>query len=385
MTPPQDTGVNDVTLRALAAVCRFAIVGELTDVDASLGQSVQWDAVWDRAEAENLISWCFDFVERHPETITPDRLASWQQIYITTIARNQIALRQLTELVSACREAGITLIALKGAAMLLWLYDDLGSRSLSDIDVLVGEEDALKAVGVLEKLGYAIPPAHERFSNPEVWFHLSRMEGGHFPPFLRGNDFPVELHVGFLRRRGAWLQASEDIRQSTRTANCVGVQVTCLPPEQALLHAAAHYGHHLLDGEAQLSMLLDAAVMNGRGNLLDWDKVWGMARRWNVTYDLRATLVAVNDIFGLDAPIPPNAAISEEPIEGASPLRRLRGMPTLALKLSYVKGSILPPPAYMRDVFRLAPGTWPLLKAYGHIYTLRFRDAVRRVKRGLGG
>ncbi len=381
MMPFQETPPIDVTLKALATVCQSEILDDKAS-ESLVDANISWKTVWELAEAENITSWCLDFVARHPKTIDSDRLASWRQTYFTGIARTHAALRQLSELTSACADAGIRLIALKGAALLLWLYEDPGIRGLSDIDLLVREEDALKAVSVLKKMGYATMAAHQRFSNPEVWFHLCRMDGGHFPPFLRGNDYPIELHVGFLRKRGNWLKSEEEVWKNAVMIDCGGVLVGCLPPEQAFLHAAIHYGHHKADGETQLSMLLDAAVIVSRKNLLDWTALWEMAQRWQVTYDLRAMLIDLEDSFTIDTPIPSDIIDSREPMEGESPFRRFLGMPTLGLKLSYLSGSIIPPPAYMQEVFGQG-GSRPLWKAYGYMYSLRFRDTLRRVKRSL--
>ena len=74
--------------------------------------------------------------------------------YETTWLGNERLFRDVSALLEALRAVGIETMILKGAALALLHYRDLGLRSLGDVDVLVRPHDVRRAVDVLTGRGW---------------------------------------------------------------------------------------------------------------------------------------------------------------------------------------------------------------------------------------
>lgn len=93
-----------------------------------------------------------DIISHLPEELTE----FLKEIYELNLSRNGEILNQLQEITNVLNKNGIYPIYLKGAGNLLdKLYNDLGERIMSDIDLLVTEEEYLPAAKILETEGYS--------------------------------------------------------------------------------------------------------------------------------------------------------------------------------------------------------------------------------------
>ena len=90
---------------------------------------------------------CKDFPE--------DLIAYLKEIYELNKHRNNLILKQIHNIGDCFNENNIVYVFLKGAAILLHKpYDALSKRMIGDIDILVGENDLLRAQKILKKNGY---------------------------------------------------------------------------------------------------------------------------------------------------------------------------------------------------------------------------------------
>ncbi|HZX31484.1 MAG TPA: nucleotidyltransferase family protein, partial [Rhodocyclaceae bacterium] len=80
-----------------------------------------------------------------------DRL---QQSYRRTAVRNLSICRQLVKAASLLQEAGIASVALKGAFLAFFAYRTPALRPMRDLDLLVRQEDAVRAFEVMKSHGY---------------------------------------------------------------------------------------------------------------------------------------------------------------------------------------------------------------------------------------
>lgn len=90
------------------------------------------------------------------------------------------------QVMTALADAGIPSVALKGPLLAAAIYDDVGRRLSTDVDLLVAAEHMPEAVHVVRGLGYRDPADYIEASGlPMVHFALTHESGG-LPP--------VELH-----------------------------------------------------------------------------------------------------------------------------------------------------------------------------------------------
>lgn len=81
--------------------------------------------------------------------------AAWRTAFLRSLPLTLMRHRQLNELLSACGQAGISLIPLKGVWLSETAYDDPAQRPMSDIDLLARSRDYDACHRLLQSLGYA--------------------------------------------------------------------------------------------------------------------------------------------------------------------------------------------------------------------------------------
>jgi hypothetical protein len=91
-------------------------------------------------------------------------------------AQNQKAIARLSAALEVLEKAGVPVIALKGAPLLLFYYGNAGVRVMADIDVLIQERDLARASDVLRAHDWHSPrglPPREIVANIHAaeWTH----------------------------------------------------------------------------------------------------------------------------------------------------------------------------------------------------------------------
>lgn len=88
-------------------------------------------------------------VYRNLEQTQDSLLSALREAYRNTWMRNQKLLHRAQQVVSACNEAGIPNMLLKGIPMSLHYSKDMGVRPMGDVDVLVPWNKVEEAISVL--------------------------------------------------------------------------------------------------------------------------------------------------------------------------------------------------------------------------------------------
>jgi len=116
-----------------------------------------------------------------------DLVFDLEYMYQLNVERNQSIVIQATEIKNLLKINGIDCIFMKGTGNIFDnLYSDIGERMIYDIDILVRENQMLKAAAILIDSGYK---TQKRF-NPKAY--PSTM---HYPILLRGDYVAgVEIH-----------------------------------------------------------------------------------------------------------------------------------------------------------------------------------------------
>lgn len=178
--------------------------------------------------------------------------------------RNCASLVACSQLITrALDSAGIPCIVLKGLHLALAYYDHPVLRSMGDIDLLVEVENLDRARLTLIELGYLTVTPRGRLSSPG--HH-------HYPPLVRPNSLPVELHYAL---QPASIPIFVDVRALWRRSiplHSRGVQARALCPEDLLLHLCIHTAaSHLC--RVPLRSLYDIVLVAKRMPLDSWSRL----------------------------------------------------------------------------------------------------------------
>ncbi len=88
--------------------------------------------------------------------VSDSALKRAQQAYKTTWLENERRFHEIAAVLEALNAAGIETMILKGAALALLYYRDLGLRSMGDVDLLVHPRQLHEALAVLRDAGFCI-------------------------------------------------------------------------------------------------------------------------------------------------------------------------------------------------------------------------------------
>jgi hypothetical protein len=256
-----------------------------------LREKVNWDAVIQHSGMHGTAGLLF----RHLSALGPEAgVPEWVLVrlhsnYLRTIASNLQQLSQFQAVAKALTAAGIEFILLKGAVLVDTLYGDLGLRPLSDVDVIVKEEDWPEICNVLKSFRYG--SARQEFSSlpPKLTRYDVRAHIQFLSPIKTSLEFQFDLFtlgIGMRDMEGVW--------RRSREAEVAGVKSRILGPEDQLLHLVVHANRH---GCSRLKWLVDIAETLRHSKAFNWDEVVSIAHCEKVKGSVYPTLAHVQRLF----------------------------------------------------------------------------------------
>ena len=219
---------------------------------------------------------------------------SLKQEYIYNWGRN---VRILEELAALLPVLDNPVIVLKGAALLASVYENVGLRSLGDVDILVKPEDVSKIDKVLTQSGYRSD--HKMRSYPVSNYLNSLVYGKNGSPLLLhlhwhlvNNALPNYMYAEKIDMDKLWEDA---IPLKVRQAD-----VLCLAPHHQLLHLSEHAMKHSYN---TLIHVWDIhQVINHGKEKLDWERVCRESGEFQLRSPLFYSLWLSKEYFGTCVP-----------------------------------------------------------------------------------
>ena len=224
-------------LLLLCARCRLTPEQE-TELRRLLAEGVlDWGQVWHKARWHDL----GPLVGHHlcslaaTGNIPAEAVARFKGEYITNLAFNLYRQAELRRALAALEEAGIRVIALKGAALAGPVYGDIGLRPMSDLDLLTPDAQATAAQEVVQSLGYR--PVGTPREQEDTTLHHRHLPG------LAGVEKPVlfEIHRHIVRQDSGLYFDLSGFWQRAQVAEIAGRRTLALAPEDLLIHLALNF------------------------------------------------------------------------------------------------------------------------------------------------
>lgn len=208
----------------------------------------------------------------------------WKKTYV----ENALKIKHLIDVTQRLNSAGIHPVLLKGIANAAPLYGDLGSRPMSDVDILIHAPDIEKAHALLHSAGWVTdekPIADRmRFAYAMTYRHP---EGGmldiHWRPCENFSSDKYDL---------ADLGASE-------TLNLMGQEIAVLSPTLNLFCTILHgvEWNHL----SPVRWVADAVLLI-RTSEIDWQEIERLAFKYHCSHVIAAGLRFLRQFDGLALP-----------------------------------------------------------------------------------
>jgi Uncharacterised nucleotidyltransferase len=305
---------------------------------------------------------------------------------------------------AACRHLSPPVL-LKGGALAATLYEEVGLRPMSDLDVLVPRDELAQWLDLARDAGFRrLTPEMARGLAERVHYQVALAGGAH-------RDAMIEIHFGLVAGASDW--RSPDARWFLERSETFEPRlgISCSPARQLLpgphlLYLSAHAMLQHGGAQARLIWFHDVhLIVSMLGARIDWESVLSRARelRWDAA--LADTLARARDLFGTKVPESAMRAldgpdVSDVPDVIASGRVRRLSDPSMSRaelvwselgsvpagdRLLWALAILFPRPEYMRWRYPTAGWTWPVLYPYRWARALwEGARALVNAARGLG-
>ncbi|MGE0191150.1 MAG: nucleotidyltransferase family protein [Planctomycetota bacterium] len=235
-------------------------------------------------------------------------------------AENQILFRRLAAATERLRGHGIDTIVLKGAALAGPDYRDVGTRPMSDVDLLVRSADFVPAVDVLCAAGWHLDPYAAAWQGGLAGsYRRNRNAVGLMGPDDKLPALDLHHRLLHLFERHLVEFPEERLWAASVPFELGGVRTRRLGPEHALLHTAFHGLQR--QGVGSIRWIVDIdRIVRGVGEAFRWALLIEDARRAAVLAPVREALELVARDYGTPVPLAVRRRLRRLPL---APVERL--------------------------------------------------------------
>ncbi len=216
-------------------------------------------------------------------------------IRFKTIARVSFITAAASEIVTTLEHEGIRALLLKGLALEHLVYGSRGLRQMSDADLLVAPEEALRARDILVTAGFTSSPAKS-----PLYRHILLDIGNHLPELHR-SGLSVDLHHRLFGPKGSEI-VSRAIEEPA-VIEAGGRTFYGLPPQVAFLGLVSHISKHEQKGEFQLRLYTDIyLLLKKHESEIVNEKLLSLADQAGLSEEVRIVLTFLSHVYGVEIP-----------------------------------------------------------------------------------
>lgn len=149
-----------------------------------------WDDLLEFARKQGMMPLLYKHFKTLDVSLPKSVRVKLKAAYLQTKHSNQIRSEEVARILSVYEQAGIETFPVKGIALCNYVFDDIGSRPMRDIDLLVKGEDTPLAENILLDSGYQKEKRHDI---PQGHYHLTPVW-----KMIDGLSVNIELHHNLL-------------------------------------------------------------------------------------------------------------------------------------------------------------------------------------------
>jgi hypothetical protein len=219
------------------------------------------------------------------------------QTYLKTLSRNMVLYEHFRQIATEFSKVGIDVIPLKGIYLAEFLYKDIGLRQMSDIDLLVRNEDATKSIEILENLGYQKSLSLEEFIDNRVDHH-------HLTPMIKCG-VSIEVHTKLHRKSEDYSIDINGIWSNSIDYSITGCSVKAMDFSHLIIHNCVHLDKHFKKKKYHLKSFIDISLLVGVfREKIDWNAIDELCENYMCKDILHRYLVIISTF--LDANVSKN-------------------------------------------------------------------------------
>lgn len=232
--------------------------------------------------------------QTHPDPTIPHTvLEQLRGHYQANALRNFRGMRSLRLILKTFGEAGIQTMVLKGAYISQVVYRNQALRVMSDMDILVHQEDIALAEERLLSLGFVLTGDRQWFAENHHHFIYEHPSEG----------LCVELHWHIQLPESPFSISKARLWELAKAVNLGGMEAWALEHEDLLIHLCLQTSHQYLFDHMPLRALVDIDhLVRYAGQPVDWDICAGHAHEWGVQNVVYLTLRMAQKLLGTPVP-----------------------------------------------------------------------------------
>lgn len=266
---------------------------------------MDWDYLLQAASRHGIVGLLYQGLSATGADYVPaDVIDKLKATCLANAQHNLYLTRCLLTLLRAFESQSVSAVPYKGPILAATAYGNLSLRQFCDLDILVREQDVLKAVDVLTGEGYKLELPGQSRPTPKL---IDSKKDFRF--VSRDRRVAVELHWRLAGRHFYFPYGLAQLWERLEQISFSGTPVLNIPPEDLLVILCAHGSKHLW---GRLLWIYDIGALIKSNPNLDWEWMMNNARKTGSQRMVLLGLYLTQTLLGCDLPIEITRAIAAD-------------------------------------------------------------------------
>jgi len=303
------------------------------------------------------------------DLLPEEKMAYLANSRMKSLGRNTLLFKGIEQVLELFKQENIKTVLLKGMALDLSVYGNMGLRQMNDIDILVPHERCMEARKILLNKGFQSIPLKSPLYNLILPYY-----GKHLPELIKGG-VSIEIHHELFSVADHSLTEKMITNSTETTFNKSSVLIP--PVREFFLYLVKHLDKHEKNGESQLRLYTDLFCMvdKYKKELLD-TTLFKEAEAAGLEEILAAKLFLLKRYWGVNIPPALETLINEKTPDNTCQLFRTflaqpEGHPVLYSRADNYRQTIKQITGFHRKVIFIAGDLFPTLRFMKKRYNTR--------------
>ncbi|MBN2167252.1 MAG: nucleotidyltransferase family protein [Marinilabiliaceae bacterium] len=192
--------------------------------------------------------------------------------FLASSFRNELLKRDANNLIEKMNQNNIKSIPLKGFFIAQTIYDELALRPMSDVDLLIRQEDLPKLSNLLISEQLIRPNELEQ-----------RDHSDHHLPCITYGNTPVELHLSLFPTNVKYYIPTKDVWMHETIFHSENNNMPGMNPNQLFIYLSLHIYYTFIRGGVRMSWFYDLLLLANHPKLIpDANEINLWVTKWNV-------------------------------------------------------------------------------------------------------
>lgn len=266
-------------------------------IEKLIKQGLDWDFILKKIFQSDIAPIAYHNITKLENRAIPDWVVKkLGDAYNYNIMRNLFIWKSMHEILNILQTENIRVVPLKGVFMVDVIYNDVGLRTLADIDFMAKISQIKKIDAILKNNSYL----KQRGIPGQIVYTKSKGE----------SNIKVCVEIHYELGLPPEIQVpSEFLFNNTVVKEIDGTRITYPSIENSLIYSALHFFHHFSLSFlwrfpfSSLKSILDIhEIISRKKEQIDWDYILELSKKYKIRYILYLSTYLSRKYFGTDIP-----------------------------------------------------------------------------------